>query len=97
MLFVYSCFQDNNGQQFQDRRDSQSSGGFRGRGRGRGGFNAGGGYRGPSKPHVLSGEGAIFPITVTPGSSAYRYDVNMQYETTNFKKEMVTYCLTTGE
>jgi len=86
------------GQQFHDRGDNRNPGGFSGRGRGRGGSNIGrGGYRGPSKPHVLSGEGAIFPINVTPGSIAYRYDVDMRYETKNRKGELIIEKLTDGK
>ncbi|KAE9551210.1 hypothetical protein FO519_005577 [Halicephalobus sp. NKZ332] len=78
-------FRGQGGQQFNDRGDNRSPGGFRGRGRGRGGSDFGGGSRGPSRPHVLSGEGAIFPINVVPGSFAYRYDVEILHQKTNPK------------
>jgi hypothetical protein len=94
---------DNTGspRNFQNNGPSRNydDGGNRGRGfgaRGRGdGFRGGrGGPRPPPKPHVLTGEGAIFPIIVDPGRRAYRYDVSMEYKAQKFGGGTITTSLT---
>uniref|UniRef100_A0A914YFT0 Piwi domain-containing protein n=1 Tax=Panagrolaimus superbus TaxID=310955 RepID=A0A914YFT0_9BILA len=81
-------------------QDGGNRGGYRGgydRGRGGGGdagYRGRGGPRLPAKPHVLTGEGAIFPVHVEPGRKAYRYDVSMDFKAQKFDGGTITTSLT---
>uniref|UniRef100_A0A7E4UMP6 Piwi domain-containing protein n=1 Tax=Panagrellus redivivus TaxID=6233 RepID=A0A7E4UMP6_PANRE len=63
-------------------RGGSDRGGYHPGGGDRGGRGRGGGFKGPPPPPAtLHGEGAVFPLSIKPGSKAYRYDVTIIFFT----------------